>query len=392
MAVKIRQYVRDITHVEGCKKRKCGPECMRVLDGWEVDLVLQLPNGEVIRERTKSPVPSKSGSKFWAEQRATELLKGLVLKKEPDVPTFGDFFERYIEGQAVANREKPSSIDGKRRVFKNYLKDRFSKTRLNELSAEDVQRLKGQLADLKPKTVNNALSLLNGMLKTAQEWGVIRELPVRIRMLKLKVEEVPFYEPDQFERLVEMAGKIDRQVLATVLLGGDAGLRTGEMLGLKWSDIDFTKGELHIRRAVWMGHVTLPKSGKARTVPMTKRLAESLKAMRHLVREEVLYRPEGQAATRSTLNKWLMQAERRANLEAKGALHMLRHTFCSRLARNGAPAAAISKLAGHSSFSTTARYIHLFSGEKENAIRLLDGGSSGDILETGRSPAPEHEA
>ena len=103
------------------------------------------------------------------------------------------------------------------------------------------------------------------------------------------------------------------------------------------------------------------------------------------VREEVLHRPEGERATRATVHKWLMRAEKNAGLPPLGALHTLRHTFCSRLARQGAPAAAIQQLAGHSTYSTTARYVHLFEGAKESAIRLLEGQSFGDILETGVS-------
>ena len=52
---------------------------------------------------------------------------------------------------------------------------------------------------------------------------------------------------------------------------------------------------------------------------------------------------------------------------------------------SGAPAAAIQQLAGHSTYSTTARYVHLFEGAKESAIRLLEGPKFGDILETGVS-------
>ncbi len=123
--------------------------------------------------------------------------------------------------------------------------------------------------------------------------------------------------------------------------------------------------------------------------PMAKRLAASLKAQRHRVREEVLHRPEGGQATRATVHKWLMRAEKKAGLPPLGALHTLRHTFCSRLARQGAPAAAIQQLAGHSTYSTTARYVHLFEGAKESAIRLLEGEEFGDILETSVSkPAP----
>jgi site-specific recombinase XerD len=117
---------------------------------------------------------------------------------------------------------------------------------------------------------------------------------------------------------------------------------------------------------------------------MTSRLAECLRGQRHLVRDEVLYRPGGEQATRATVHKWMMQAERRAGLNPGGALHVLRHTFCSRLARSGAAAAAIQQLAGHSSYSTTSRYVHLFEGAKESAIKLLEPKKFGDILETGQ--------
>lgn len=88
-------------------------------------------------------------------------------------------------------------------------------------------------------------------------------------MLKVSSAEVRFYEPGEYDRLVASARVISPQHEGMVLLGGDAGLRTGEMIGLKWSDIDFTLGVIHIRRAVWRGHV---------------------KSLRHLVRDEVLYR------------------------------------------------------------------------------------------------------
>lgn len=362
---------------------KIRPYTKRSKKGWEVDIVLKMPNGEVHRERVKSPVTSKSGSKFWGEQREAELLKHGVLEAEPEAPTFGDFFERYMKGQALANRQKPSSIDSKERIWKNYLAAPFGKMKLNELTVEHIQAFKGDHPHLSPKTVNNGLSLVNVMLKTALEWGVISAMPVRIRLLQSKGDEVNYYEPADYERLVAAAGKLDRLIEVTVLLGGEAGLRSGEMLGLQWGDVDFTRGVLHVRRAVWMGQVTLPKSGKGRTIPMTKRLAACLKALRHLVREEVLHRPDGGQATRATVHKWLKRAEKKAGLPPLGALHTLRHTFCSRLARQGAPAAAIQQLAGHSSYSTTARYVHLFEGAKESAIRLLEGPKFGDMLETG---------
>ena len=67
-------------------------------------------------------------------------------------------------------------------------------------------------------------------------------------------------------------------------------------------------------------------------------------------------------------------------------IHILRHTFCSHLAMQGAPARAIQELAGHKDLSTTQRYMHLGPAATVNAIRLLDsrqGLQRGDIVETG---------
>jgi Phage integrase family len=69
---------------------------------------------------------------------------------------------------------------------------------------------------------------------------------------------------------------------------------------------------------------------------------------------------------------WMERAQRRAVLPATGAYHILRHTFCSHLAMQGATAKAIQELAGHQDLTTTQRYMHLSPGNKDAAIRLLD--------------------
>ncbi len=65
------------------------------------------------------------------------------------------------------------------------------------------------------------------------------------------------------------------------------------------------------------------------------------------------------------------KAQRRAVLPANGGFHILRHTFCSHLAMQGATAKAIQELAGHQDLTTTQRYMHLSPAHKDAAIRLL---------------------
>jgi site-specific recombinase XerD len=116
---------------------------------------------------------------------------------------------------------------------------------------------------------------------------------------------------------------------------------------------------------------------------MTSRLAAVMAANRHLRGPRVFYRNDGGTITPKVLRLWMEAAQRRAGLPVTGKLHMLRHTFCSHLAMRGAPPLAIQELAGHTSLTTTMRYMHLSPSEKDRAIRLLDEGrtayGNGDI-------------
>ncbi len=157
-----------------------------------------------------------------------------------------------------------------------------------------------------------------------------------------------------------------------MLLGGEAGLRCGEMMALEWTDIDLTKRQLWVRRSEWKGEVTVPKGGRARLVPLTTRLAGALQTHRHLKSERVLTLEEGAPLTRKVVQLHVQRAARLANL-AKRGVHVLRHTFCSHLAMRVAPARAIQELAGHKDLSTTQRYMHLSPRAIEEAIRMLEG-------------------
>jgi integrase len=66
------------------------------------------------------------------------------------------------------------------------------------------------------------------------------------------------------------------------LLGGEAGLRCGEIMALEWPDVDLAKRQLAVARSEWKGHVTTTKGGRVRYVPMTTRLADGLRQVRSL--------------------------------------------------------------------------------------------------------------
>ncbi|HYO51879.1 hypothetical protein [Archangium sp.] len=67
---------------------------------------------------------------------------------------------------------------------------------------------------------------------------------------------------EEYEWLLEAAGKLGPVQQLVVLLGGDAGLRMGEMIALEWSEVDLKRGLLKVQRSDWKGHVTLLRGGR----------------------------------------------------------------------------------------------------------------------------------
>jgi len=366
--------------------------------GFEVDIRFTYPDGTLFRRRIKAPVETRSAAKRWGEAKERELLmrpSPVVLQRQQEqrkeVPTLDEFKTRYMESYAKANREKASSIHGKEQIFKNHLLPRLGKTRLQEIGDEDIQAIKGALAHRKPKTVNNVLTVLGNALRVAVKWKVIPVMPCTIELLKVSNLKLTFYEFEEYARLVDAAERIDTRSLVVVLLGGDAGLRRGEMAALRWCHVDFVRRQLRIEEAAWRGTVDTPKGGRGRVVPMTAARATTLRRY-HRERGEpvqtdrVLYDDGGRPVRDQNLRDYHKAVQQRAHAPYRtGALHILRHTFCSHLAMRGAPVKAIQELAGHTELTTTLRYMHLSPAARESAIKLLEARVGarifGDIVE-----------
>ncbi len=360
--------------------------------GFEVDIRFTYPDGAPYRQRIKAPVESKSAAKRWGEARERELLmqpSPHIPKRQEEerkeVPTLRAFAPRAIVQHARANRQKASTIYAKERIFENHLYPVLGDRQLDRITDELVQGLKADLSSKAPKTVNNILTVLGKTLRLAVKWKVISAMPCTIELLKVSNLVPEFYEFAEYRRLVGAARALDPRALLVVLLGGDAGLRAGEMMGLRGEDADLRRSQLVIERAVWRDTVDSPKSGRGRIIPMTEALAEAFGKVR-LVRGAAVLLGDDGAVRRRDLRRWLRSAQRAANVKLSEGPHVLRHTFCSHLAMRGAPAKAIQELAGHSNLTTTYRYMHLSPAAREGAIRLLDrrddGAGFGEMLET----------
>lgn len=247
--------------------------------------------------------------------------------------------------------------------------------RLDRISSEDIQRVKQQLCSRSPKTANNVLTVLNTLLKVAVEWQVIGRVPCTVRLLRVPPQSADFLDPDQFERLVEVARADGTEALFLVLLGGEAGLRCGEMMGLKWSDVGLEGNKLQVARSIWKGEVTTTKGERIRYVDITQRLAAALRAHRS-AGPYVVAQATGEPLTQKMVQVRVRRISARAG--RRHGVHILRHTFCSRLAMRGAAPSLIQALAGHRHLMTTQRYMHVARAATASAIRLLEPQGRGD--------------
>jgi integrase len=345
----------------------------------------------VYRERVRSPVASKTGSQRWGEERERGLLRaGKVVATPPpevkEVPTFRDFTSRYMDNHSRANREKASSIAAKESIFKHHLLPGVGHKRLDAITDEDVQTLKKALAHRQRKTANNVLAVLSNVLRVAVKWKAIAAMPCAIDFYKVSNVVPEFYEFSEYARLTEAAAQIDTATAVAILLGGDAGLRRGEICALRQCDVDFARRQIRVERSDWKGVEDTPKGRRGRIVPMTDALFAALQTHRDLRGARVLTLDDGADVAGHALRDWIERAQRRAGLPATGNAHILRHTFCSHLAMKGAPVKAIQELAGHASLTTTLRYMHLSPAARTSAIALLndrgkDGASEGAQVE-----------
>jgi integrase len=161
-----------------------------------------------------------------------------------------------------------------------------------------------------------------------------------------------------------------------VLVGLKTGLRHGELLALRWQDIDLVAGRLIVRRALSGKKVESPKNNRTREVPLSDEAIRALKAHRHLKSELVFPNDAGQMLTRCACRWPLWSACKRAGLRLIG-WHTLRHTFASHLVMRGAPLKAVQELLGHADITMTMRYAHLSPDARRDAVRLLDAPAHG---------------
>jgi integrase len=333
---------------------------------WRYRKVICLPDG------TKRRIfGTPAINKRWAAEQAEEahirrLLEAAASPKpRKEAPTFEEWFlGRYMREWCDAQQNKPSTVREKRSIFDHHLRGFMGPLRLDGIDVGAIQGLKAALNEgsnrygrpLALKTRNNVLAVVSNALRYAEEVGLIDGAP-RIRPYRFERPVIACWELDEWRRLVDAAGGDGEGMLAAVLLAGDAGLRLGEVLGLRWEDVDLIAQRVTVARQIRKGVEGTPKGGRRRSVPMTGALAAALKALPQVRVGRVVCGGEGVPVAEAALKHGIYRVCRRAKLRER-SWHTLRHTFATHAARFGVNPWRLQAWLGHSTIDMTMRYVH----------------------------------
>jgi integrase len=196
---------------------------------------------------------------------------------------------------------------------------------------------------------------------------------------------IRFLQPDELDAVIrsvpdDTLGLVEQPLYRTAAM---TGMRQGELLGVRWIDIDWPARRIRVADNFTRGRIDSPKSHEGRSVPMADRLAGELE--RHFQRsgftgddDLVFCHPEtGKVLDPSKVRKRFKQALSRARVR-EITFHELRHTFGTQMAAAGAPLRAIQEWMGHADAKTTEIYAHYApdpTGGAAFAERAFDQGA-----------------
>ena len=286
--------------------------------------------------------------------------KYLDVKKNQSI-TLPEFLNFYLRDCSCVNN-KPSTHYRNTKIAEN-LKRHFGNIHLYEITDIDVDNYKKarREAGIKLATINRELALLKGVLNKARQWKVLQTPLPEIKLFKVDNTRVRYPTEEEYRRLVAISPEPLKSI---IIVAVNTGMRRGELLSLKWQDVDIKERIITLRDT---------KSKETRYVPVNNVVSDALIGMNAVQGCEYVFAgKEGNShISESYVSHLFEKVVKKAGIK-DFRYHDLRHTFASWLVMKGIDLKTVQELLGHKTFNMTLRYSHLSPEHKKLAVEILE--------------------
>jgi integrase len=292
---------------------------------------------------------------------------------------------------------KPSTTRDYQSVLDKWLVPAFGAKRLEEVTARQIalwRRENMAAGKMSRRTADKLISVLHGIFEFARHEYHHGQNPV-LQLERLPVQydggRFDFYTPEEVWAIVR-AAKSDQDG-AIFLVAAFAGLRRGEVLGLRWRDVDFERQAIRVEHSLSAvsSELGTPKSGVMRSVPMAPDVAKALARLAEREsftgRDDFVFVGEaGAPLDGSAVRRRYVDAQTAAKLR-KLRFHDLRHSFGTIAANAALSGRELQAWMGHADYRTTSRYLH-YRERGDEAARLAVAFTPQAELQPDRNQTP----
>jgi integrase len=317
-------------------------------------------DGKSIRETTRSTKWREAEALL--HKRKTDIKAG----KQPELKKianhiFNELSEKYL--QWIEGRHRSASSKAYR------IKDlvaRFGSIPLRRFNTLITEQYQTELINrgLKPASVNKNISILKAMFRKAVDWDMMveEETLKQIRRVKLLSENnrrLRYLSKEEYQTLINACDKHLRPIVITAL---NTGMRKGEILSLKWDNVDLKNGFILL---------DITKNGNRREIPINATLRHTLQDITRRLDVPYVFYDKKTANPYQEVKRSFKTALRKSKIH-DFKFHDLRHTFASHLVMAGVDITTVKELLGHKTLTMTLRYAHLAPSHKVKAVDILD--------------------